>query len=191
MSILNDHLRPDLRPELHNNAKLLHHATNIHHDMDLTNLTNLTNLSTTKLHHTNLHHDMDLSTTKLHHSSLHHDMELPNTKLHPTNLHHSNMDLPMTSAHDPTASCSPLSSSTDSKTSFIFTQEQVECVCEVSVKAINVIPSLARKNPTYYDSFIKKRNKKKNMNRFVWFPHGISFCRLSRFVSLSFPFDVM
>lgn len=48
-------------------------------------------------------------------------------------LHH-NMELPMTSTHDPTASCSPLGSS-ESKVSFIFTQEQVECVCEVSVKA--------------------------------------------------------
>lgn len=49
-------------------------------------------------------------------------------------LHH-NMELPMTSTtHDPTASCSPLGS-TESKVSFIFTQEQVECVCEVSVKA--------------------------------------------------------
>lgn len=125
MSILNDHLRPDLRPELLNNAKQML-TTNIHHDMDL---------ATAKLHHTSLHHDLELPSTKLlHHTNIHHDMELPNTKLHTTSLHHT-MELPMTSAHDPTASCSPLSS-TDSKSSFIFTQEQVECVCEVSVKAI-------------------------------------------------------
>lgn len=155
MSILNDHMRPDLRPELHNNAKML--TTNIHHDMDLTN---------TKLHHTSLHHDLELPSTKLLHTNLHHDMELPNTKLHATSLHHS-MELPMTSAHDPTASCSPLSS-TDSKNSFIFTQEQVECVCEVSVKAIQCFFSKRR----------RRNSEEKNYNtniKYVWFLHGISF----------------
>lgn len=48
-----------------------------------------------------------------------------------------NMELPpMASTHDTTVGrCSPLlSSGIDSKVNFIFTQEQVECVCEVSVK---------------------------------------------------------
>lgn len=59
--------------------------------------------------------------------------ELQNNAVTAKILHH-NMELPMTSTHDPTASCSPLGN-TESKVSFIFTQEQVECVCEVSFKA--------------------------------------------------------
>lgn len=53
--------------------------------------------------------------------------------------HSHNMELPMASTHDTVGRCSPLSSGVDSKVNFIFTQEQVECVCEVSVK-LNAIP---------------------------------------------------
>lgn len=38
----------------------------------------------------------------------------------------------MASVHDTTGRCSPINGNNDSKVSFGFTQEQVECVCEVS-----------------------------------------------------------
>lgn len=46
-------------------------------------------------------------------------------------LNNNNMDLPMGSVHDTSGRCSPIGGSNDSKISFGFTQEQVECVCEV------------------------------------------------------------
>lgn len=42
------------------------------------------------------------------------------------------MDLPMASVQESSGRCSPLNGSADSKVSFGFSQEQVECVCEVS-----------------------------------------------------------
>ncbi|XP_055299378.1 protein sine oculis-like [Sitodiplosis mosellana] len=55
--------------------------------------------------------------------------------------HSHNMELPpMASTHDTTVGrCSPLlSSGVDSKVNFIFTQEQVECVCEVLQHSGNI-----------------------------------------------------
>lgn len=46
-------------------------------------------------------------------------------------LNNNNMDLPMASVHETSGRCSPMNGSNDSKVSFAFTQEQVECVCEV------------------------------------------------------------
>lgn len=100
--------------------------------------------------------------------------ELQNNAVTAKILHH-NIDLPMTSTHDPTASCSPLGS-TESKVSFIFTQEQVECVCEVSVKAKLNIEFSRSMNETKRNKTKKKRRSKRTEKRSanVWFPHGIS-----------------
>lgn len=46
-------------------------------------------------------------------------------------LNNNNMDLPMASVQESSGRCSPLNGSADSKVSFGFSQEQVECVCEV------------------------------------------------------------
>lgn len=43
----------------------------------------------------------------------------------------NNMDMPMASVHDASGRCSPIGGGNDAKISFGFTQEQVECVCEV------------------------------------------------------------
>lgn len=46
-------------------------------------------------------------------------------------LNNNNMDMPMASVHDASGRCSPIGGGNESKISFGFTQEQVECVCEV------------------------------------------------------------
>lgn len=52
-------------------------------------------------------------------------------------LNNNNMDMPMASVHDTSGRCSPIGGSNDSKVSFGFTQEQVECVCEVKTHGFN------------------------------------------------------
>lgn len=47
-------------------------------------------------------------------------------------LNNNMMNMPMASVHDAGGRCSPIDGGGDSKISFGFTQEQVECVCEVS-----------------------------------------------------------
>lgn len=77
----------------------------------------------------------DVSFTNEHKS----DVNFPSvhkTELNFPSVHKS--DVNFSSVHDTVGRCSPLSSP-DTKVSFGFTQEQVECVCEVSVK-FNAFP---------------------------------------------------
>lgn len=52
------------------------------------------------------------------------------------NNNNNNMEIPINSIQDSGGRCSPMGGSVESKnlTTFQFTQEQVECVCEVSIK---------------------------------------------------------
>lgn len=97
--------------------------------------------------------------------------------------HTHNMELPMVaSTHDTVGrTCSPLNSGVDSKiNNFIFTQEQVECVCEVSVK-LNAIP-LSIYVILNIDNFINTFNLSFSLSAYrrEHFPHSKSFWTLNQ-----------
>lgn len=96
------------------------------------------------------HHSMDLPMSSIHKTDINYqnvhksDVNYPIVQkpdVHFPSIHKTDINFPsvhkpdvnFSSVHDTAGRCSPLNG-VETKVSFGFTQEQVECVCEVSVK---------------------------------------------------------